>query len=127
MDHEPITILIVDDDDALRESMARALAKHGFAVLEAGDGFAARRAFTDAAGKVSLVIMDLVLPGIEGREAANLLLARSPVLRILFTSGYTSQESSRVGGVPEGHAFIRKPFEIPQLIETVRKILSGHD
>jgi len=127
MDDESITILIVDDDDLLRESIARALTKHGYAVIEAGDGFQARNAFMEASGKVDLVIMDLVLPGLEGREAANLLLARAPDVRILFTSGYTSQESARLGGVPEGHAFIRKPFDLPQLIEAVRDTLALRD
>ncbi|HZD04689.1 MAG TPA: hypothetical protein VE173_07220, partial [Longimicrobiales bacterium] len=65
-------------------------------------------------------------PGLEGREAANLLLARDPQVRILFTSGYTSQESSRMGALPEGHAFIRKPFDVEEFLEAVRSTL-GED
>ena len=123
-EEDPTTVLIVDDDDVLRESMAKALDKNGFTTLEAGDAFEARKALMEASAGVDLIIMDLVLPGLEGREAANLLLARAPEVRILFTSGYTSQESARMGRLPPGHAFIRKPFSLPELIEAVRAALS---
>lgn len=119
------TVLVVDDDEFLRGSMVRTLEKHGYRVLEAGDAFTARKAMAEAE-RVDLVVMDLVLPGLEGREAANLLLARDPEVRILFTSGYTSQESSRMGALPEGHSFIRKPFDVEEFLEAVRSTL-GED
>jgi len=71
--------------------------------------------------------MDLVLPGLEGREAATLLLAKAPALRVLFMSGYTSQESTQMGGLPEGHAFIRKPFGVPELVNAVESVLRGDE
>jgi two-component system cell cycle sensor histidine kinase/response regulator CckA len=126
MPDESRLVLVVDDDDILRQSMARALEKHGYAVLEAGDAFEARKALMEASATVDLVIMDLVLPGLEGREAANLLLARNPDVRILFTSGYTSQESLRMGALPVGHAFIRKPFDVSELIAAVEASLAWH-
>jgi len=126
-DEDPTTVLIVDDDAVLRESMAKALDKHGFTTLEAGDAFEARKALMGASGSVDLIIMDLVLPGLEGREAANLLLARDPSVRILFTSGYTSQESARMGRLPPGHAFIRKPFTVPEFLDAVHAALSGSE
>ena len=127
MGEDPTTVLVVDDDAVLRETMARALAKHGFTVMEAGDAFQARKALMGASGAVDLIIMDLVLPGLEGREAANLLLARAPGVQVLFTSGYTSHESARMGRLPPGHAFIRKPFSVPELIDAVQTALSGGD
>lgn len=119
------TVLVVDDDRDLRESVTRILERSDYRVLEAGDAHQARTALQDAEGAIDLVVMDLVLPGLEGREAANLLLAHDPELRILFTSGYTSQESIRMGALPEGHAFIRKPFEASELLEAVAALLEG--
>lgn len=123
MGTQETTILVVDDDVALRRSMARILESRDYRVVEAGDAHEAREALIEAGGEVDLVIMDLVLPGMEGREAANLLLARSPDVRILFTSGYTSQESSRMGALSEEHRFIRKPFEPAELVEAVEGLL----
>lgn len=121
------TVLVVDDDEALRRSVVRSLEMNDYRVMEAGDAHEARTALRDAGGTVDVVIMDMVLPGLEGREAANLLLARDPDLRILFTSGYSSQESLRMGALPEGHAFIRKPFEVPELLEAVRALMGKKD
>jgi two-component system cell cycle sensor histidine kinase/response regulator CckA len=113
------TVLVVDDDVDLRRSMVRVLESRDHRVIEAGNAHEARKALNEAGGDVDVVIMDLVLPGLEGREAANLLLARNPDVRIIFTSGYTSQESIRMGALPEEHEFIRKPFELDELVEAV--------
>lgn len=124
---EPITVLVVDDDEALRRSVVRSLRMHDYHVIEAGDAHEARTAMSEAGGTIDVVLMDLVLPGLEGREAANLLLARDPEVRILFTSGYTSQESLRMGTLPEGHAFIRKPFDIPELLQAIATLVADED
>lgn len=118
------TILVVDDDVALRRTMVRALEGAGYDVLAAGNAFEARKAL-DRADALDLVVMDLVLPGMEGREAANLLKARQPGITVVYTSGYTSQESLRSGLVEEGEIFLRKPFELDELLETVRAVLAA--
>lgn len=116
------TVLVVDDDEALRRTVVRALEREGLVVYEAGNVFEARQAH-ERAGTVDLVIMDLVLPGLEGRETANLLLAHQPGVEILYTSGYTSLESLRSGPRPRSETFLRKPFEVRELIEAVRTAL----
>ena len=117
------TVLVVDDDDALRKTMVRALESHGYEVLAADSGFQARKVH-EKAGRVDLIIMDLVLPGMEGRESANLLMAHQPDVKILYTSGYSSLESLRSGLTHEGEAFLRKPFEVDELIEAVEETLA---
>lgn len=115
------TVLVVDDDLAIRETVRRALTRHGYAVLDASSTHEATLLIRDAAP--DLVIMDLVLPGMGGREGANLLLAHHPDMRVLFISGYTSHESVELGYLREGHPFLRKPFSIDELISAVRRML----
>lgn len=118
------TILVVDDDVSLRSSMARALERDGYRVLQAGSAFEARKAMKGS-DRIDLIVMDLVLPGMEGREAANLLKADRPGVTVLYVSGYTSQESLRSGLVEENELFMRKPFEVEELLETVREALAS--
>lgn len=117
------TILVVDDDDVLRRTVTRALERAGYRVLGAANGFEARTTL-DAEERVDLVIMDLVLPGLEGQEVANLLKAHQPGIPVLYTSGYTSLDSVRTGAMREGEPFLRKPFEVEELLETVEEILN---
>ncbi len=116
------TILVVEDDAALRRSVRRTLELHGYRVYSAIDAHEARKQ-VDFVGPPDLVLMDMVLPGMEGMEAGNLLLARHPELPIIYMSGYTSQESLRMGSLQEGQRFLRKPFDIPELLEAVEAAL----
>lgn len=115
-------VLVVDDDKALRRSVRRSLEMHGFKVYSAANAHEARQQ-VEFVGPPDVVLMDLVLPGMEGREAANLLLAHHPDLKIIYMSGYTSQESMRMGTLEPGRAFLRKPFDVPQLLEAVDDVL----
>jgi DNA-binding response OmpR family regulator len=119
------TILIVDDDDALVHSMRRLLARAGYNVLEASAVSEARR-LTEV-GAPDLLIMDLVLPGLQGREGANLILAQSPGLPVIFMSGYTSQESMRMGQIGSADEFLRKPFSTEELLGAVERVLASRD
>lgn len=114
-------ILVVDDDPSIRRSVRLILAVGGYDVLEADSAQEALQVVEDA--PPDLVIMDLVLPTMRGRECANLLQAHQPRLPILFVSGYTNQESIRLGLMTEGEAFLRKPFEIDELRQVVQDVL----
>ena len=117
-----VIVLVVDDDDSLRRSVRRTLETHGYKVYSAANAHEARQQ-VEFVGPPHLVLMDLVLPGMEGREAGNLLLARHPDVRILYMSGYTSQESMRMGALDPHQAFLRKPFDVPELLEAVEAAL----
>jgi two-component system, cell cycle sensor histidine kinase and response regulator CckA len=119
------TILIVDDDDALVHSVRRLLERAGYEVLEASTVAEARTLLGESAP--DLLIMDLVLPGLQGREGANLILAQSPGLPVIFMSGYTSQESIRMGQIGSADPFLRKPFSSEELLGAVERALAPRD
>ena len=119
------TILIVDDDAVLVRAM-RALLEHaGYHVMDAGSIAEARAAVERR--RPDLVIMDLVLPGLEGREGANLIVAHHPGLRVLYMSGYTNQETLRIGDVSSGQPFLRKPFGVEDLLGAIERVLEGRE
>lgn len=119
------TVLVVDDDEQLRASIGKALGRDGYRVLQAGNGFEARQQLDREADAIDLVIMDLVLPGLEGQEVANLLKAHQPGLRVLYTSGYSSMDSIRTGAMTQGEPFLRKPFELEELLERVAEVIAA--
>ena len=118
----PLTVLVVDDDAAMRVVLARALRAFGFRVLMAGDG---REALTLAAahdGPVHLLVTDVEMPHLAGGELAEALTATRPHLAVLFVSGRVSPGS--VADVMRGRtvAFLAKPFGLDELRATVSKL-----
>jgi two-component system, cell cycle sensor histidine kinase and response regulator CckA len=119
------TILLVDDEETVRRFSSRVLEKHGFAVLSAGTGPDAIALAEQHGDNVALLLTDVMMPGMNGCELAELLLARRPALRILFISGYAEDVlASNVGLVP-GAAFLGKPFKPKALLGKVREVLDG--
>jgi hypothetical protein len=116
-------VLLVEDDPGLRRSLVRILELHGYSVLMAEDAHAARE-LAGRAGHVDLLVTDLVLPGIGGREAANLLQARFPGLAVLFMSGFVARDPELRKLTEAGYPVLRKPFEVPEFLEAVRRALS---
>lgn len=117
------TVLILDDDDALRTLIRRILLLHDFQVLEAANAMEAMDLLASHDGDVDLILCDLVLPGLSGREAANALMARRPDAAVLYMSGYSSHDSFRRKLKEEGAPFLGKPFEIPELLEAIQGVL----
>lgn len=115
------TIVIVEDDRALRAAMTRALRLNDYRVETADSAHEARQLLAGLEGEPDLIIMDVVLPGLSGAEAANLFQAHHPDLKILFTSGYARSEASLAPGAP----FLRKPFDIPELVRAVEEAVEG--
>lgn len=116
-------IVVLDDDAAIRKVMRRILERHDFRVVEAEDAQGALEVVESLADPVALLICDLVLPGLDGREAANAVLARFPDIPVLFTSGYSSFSSGRKDVEGAGHPFLPKPFDIPTFLRTVSDAL----
>jgi PAS domain S-box-containing protein len=120
----PATILIVDDEPIVRNSLRRALTRFGYQVLEAGDGPSAMAAMQAAQPPVDLVILDLVLPG-GGAGIYELLTAVRPGLKVLISSGYTPDADAAQGLASRAAGFLPKPYEMSELKEAVAKAL-GH-
>jgi CheY-like chemotaxis protein/nitrogen-specific signal transduction histidine kinase len=114
------TILVVDDDPALRGAIRRILGAQGYHVLEAADGAEAARLASHHQGPIALALCDLVMPGVGGREAAERVRAAKPGTRIVFTSGYPLE---RVGHNDESFGFVAKPFAPDELVAAVRRSL----
>ena len=119
------TILLVDDDDAVRDSLGHALAVLGYNVLAAEDGLEALRV---AAGmpnrRIDLLLTDVVMPGMNGRDLARRLLQIRPSIRVVYTSGYTDGDAAFLGLAETGSSFLPKPFLPEALAGVVRSQLN---
>jgi PAS domain S-box-containing protein len=119
------TILVVDDEEAVRSSTRRALERAGYTVVAATDGADALRLFTEHDGAVQLVITDVVMPGLGGRELVGRLKIMSPKLPVLFVSGYTEEGVRKQGVLEPGASYLEKPFTPDKLLRKVREVLDG--
>lgn len=116
------TILLVEDDDAVRGLSRTILESCGYTVLEASDGEQGL-AVACRAAEIDLLVTDLVMPRMGGRRLAELLLAIRPKLRVLFMSGYSEEAAQPHGVMGAEVAFLHKPFTVCSLAREVRDTL----
>jgi PAS domain S-box-containing protein len=116
------TVLLVEDEDAVRRIVKLTLESTGYRVIQARGGDEALAAARRHAGEIRLVITDVVMPGMSGRDLAERLGKDWPDVRVLFVSGYTDDALSR-HGVASGAAFLQKPFSPSDLARKVREVL----
>jgi PAS domain S-box-containing protein len=119
------SVLLVEDDEGVRSMTKRALEEGGYRVLEAADGFHALALLTSTDGPIGLVLSDVVMPGMSGRDLAERVAELRPGTPILFTSGYTDGEIVRRGLLDPEAAFIQKPFGPAAIVRIVRQRLEG--
>jgi two-component system cell cycle sensor histidine kinase/response regulator CckA len=117
------TILLVDDEQAVRSIVLRILKRANYKVLEADSGEAALRVAEEHEGPINLVITDMFMPGLRGPEVVQRLAPKRPGLRALFMSGYADQDART--GVPAGANFLNKPFSAQELTSAVEAVLKG--
>jgi two-component system, cell cycle sensor histidine kinase and response regulator CckA len=118
------TILLVEDDAAVRRLARTVLHRHGFRVLEADSGAAALRLWSEQTSPVHLLLTDLVMPGgMSGHELAQALLARQPDLKVVYTSGYSDDIVTLRLQLEPGRNFLAKPYPAEELAATVRRCL----
>jgi PAS domain S-box-containing protein len=120
------SILVAEDEPAVRAIIARALREYGYAVIEARDGYHALELAEAAATPPDLVIADVVMPGMGGKQLAAALQTRWPGILVLFTSGYTGFDAAQRGLLDEGKEFMQKPLEPESVATRVRQILDAH-
>lgn len=118
------TLLLIDDDDAVRRVLARVLRGSGYLVHEYASGESAVEFVRCHAGPIDLLVTDTVLPGMSGIEAAEAIRLLRPVLPVLQMSGYTNSEIRPADGNCAYH-FIAKPFRGDQLVRCVRTIIGS--
>jgi two-component system cell cycle sensor histidine kinase/response regulator CckA len=118
------TVLVVDDDPQVRRLTARVLRGVGLGILEAGDGREALDLLRDGEREVHLVVTDLVMPRMGGRELAFALAHLRPEIRVIFITGYPSEDDTRALVASRETVFL-KPFSVGELVATVLAALSG--
>ncbi|MCS6829910.1 MAG: PAS domain S-box protein [bacterium] len=119
------TVLVVEDNDAVREVAIAALQAQGYRVLQAADGDEALRLVQSLAEPVHLLLTDVVMPGMSGTVLAVKLREQYPHLKVLYTSGYTENVIVHHGVLEEGIAFLPKPYRPADLARRVREVLDS--
>ena len=118
-------VLVVEDEPSVREITSRSLSRAGYHVTVAASP--AEVLAAGGAPEVDLLLTDVVMPGMNGRELAETLLDQRPGLRVLFMSGYTEDTELRLGIENASQAFLQKPFSMRDLLARVRQVLDAPD
>ncbi|MDB5050329.1 MAG: domain S-box protein [Fibrobacteres bacterium] len=119
------TVLLVEDEDMVRRLISHVLLSHGYKVLEAGSGLAALEVVDRHEGPIDLLLTDVVMAGMSGRELAEKLLTMRPGLKVLYMSGYTDDAMLRHGVFQNSMAFLGKPFSPGTLVRKLREVIDG--
>ena len=117
------TVLVVEDEDSVRALAQQVLEAHGYTVLTAQSGDDALKVADEYPGIIHLVLSDVVMPGMSGKELADKLCDSRPTVQVLFMSGYTDNAIVHHGVLDPGIAYIQKPFTPRMLAAKVRKLL----
>jgi two-component system, cell cycle sensor histidine kinase and response regulator CckA len=124
--NRPRTILVVDDEDVIRSLVARTLEEAGYRVLQASHGGAAIGMLEQGTAAVDLVICDLVMPVLGGKEVAEWMREHSPAVPLLFISGYPRAYLEAHHLFDPTVPLLRKPFLPSRLLETVEEQVAAH-
>lgn len=116
-------VLLVEDENSVRQLVRRILEKGGFRVRDAATPAAALALFEEDPAGARLLLSDVVMPGMNGFDLAERILAVRPDLPVLFMSGYTTEDLFQRGIRDAGRPFLAKPFRPPELVEMVRRVL----
>jgi DNA-binding response OmpR family regulator len=116
------TILLVDDEEIVRDLARAILEQAGYRVIVAQDGLEALGLHARQRGDIRLVLLDLTMPGLSGRDTFQRLLELDPQVRVLFSSGYSAEDAS-VANEERAAGFIAKPYRVDDLLRAVRAAL----
>ena len=119
------TLLLVEDEAAVRASLRRLLELHGYTVLEARNGAEALKVYEAYEGQVDLVLTDVVMPEMGGLELVEQLRSAKPDLKVLIMSGYSERALTSNGSVPQGTGYLEKPFTAEVLMRRLREVLNS--
>jgi two-component system cell cycle sensor histidine kinase/response regulator CckA len=118
------TVLVVDDEEMVRELAREILECHGYRVLEASDGQEAVDVYAEKPDEIDLVLLDVTMPKLSGYEAMEQIRTIDPSARIVLASGY-AVSSSRASASSGVRAVLQKPYNLDKLARTVRRVLDA--
>lgn len=116
-------VLVVDDQEPVRQVLVRAMTRFGYRVLQASSAEDALAQSRELGGSIDLLLTDVILPEMSGPELARVLTQERPNLKVLFVSGFADRESLHATNVEGNWVFLAKPFSVEDLLSTVRRIL----
>lgn len=119
-----VTILLVEDEKLVRESLAHALDVYGYDILEAVNGKEALEIFKEKSGEIDLMITDIVMPVMNGITAYKEMAAIKPDLKVIFTTGYVGEAHRKEGFNEEDHVVMVKPLTIKELVKKIEEMLN---
>ncbi len=119
------TILVVEDEEPVRQIAVAALRRYGYTTIEADSGATALELAATHDGPIDLLLTDIVMPNMGGKQLAERLTAARPSTRVLYTSGYAGDAIANHGVLDEGIALIQKPYTLDMLLQTVRQVIDG--
>jgi two-component system, cell cycle sensor histidine kinase and response regulator CckA len=121
------TILLVEDEEQVRELARRVLERVGYTVLAAPDAVAAMAIADRRAGHIHLLVTDMLMPQLSGRELAARLSIHRPAIKVLYISGTSDGSIAKLRLLEPGMEFLEKPFSLDRLLRTVRRVLGDPD
>jgi DNA-binding NtrC family response regulator len=119
------TILLVDDEEVLRELGISILTRFGYEVITAGNGKEALDIYQREGQRISLVILDLIMPEMDGKQCLKELLTVNPKARVLIASGYSENGPITGTSLTGARGLVEKPYNMRQLLGMVRQVLDG--
>jgi two-component system, cell cycle sensor histidine kinase and response regulator CckA len=118
-------VLIVEDENYLREAVAKVLRKTGYEVCEAADGDAAIDLLRANRGKIDVILLDMTIPGASSEEVVAEATKSNPDTRVILTSAYSQEMFADAVSAPQVRSFIRKPFRLADLVKTLRRSVTS--
>jgi two-component system, cell cycle sensor histidine kinase and response regulator CckA len=119
------TVLLADDEEMVRDLGKRILERSGYTVLSAANGKEALDLYKREKGKISLVILDLIMPGMGGKECLEVLLKIEPRVKVLIASGYAAEGQTKDTIATGASGFVGKPYDMRQMLQAVREVLDS--
>jgi PAS domain S-box-containing protein len=119
------TVLVLEDETSVRKLVQAMLGQQGYNILEAGTPVEALKYCKEHAGPIDLLVTDVVMPGMGGRQFAELAAHYRSTMKVLYMSGYTGDSIAHHGVLDAGVAFLQKPFSLESLLQKVREVLNN--
>ena len=119
------TILVVDDEELIRDLAARILTKSGYRVITASNGEEALKVYQSQSNEISLIILDLIMPTMGGKDCLKKILEIDPQARVLIASGYSAAGKTKETIDVGAKGFVNKPYDVRQVLQAVRDVLES--